>query len=65
MTVVTTIVVYEIDGKKVERLDEAALIIRSHWNDRDRAIIETPDGKKYTIIRSDMDMAITNAGNRR
>jgi hypothetical protein len=62
MTVTTEIQVYEVGGEKTTA-PYPTLKILAHWNDRDRAVIEMPDGKRWTIIREDMNKAISNAGN--
>lgn len=56
------ITVYEIDGK--ESFNHPPLVILSHWNFNERVTIEF-EGKKITVIASDLRKAIENATNTR
>jgi hypothetical protein len=56
----TGITVYEVDGKDaLPSLPD--LKISSHWNWGESVVIETPDGKKYTVIAEELKRAIENA----
>jgi hypothetical protein len=56
---------YEIEGRDMTIIENPSpvLILRSHWNLQDRVEIETPEGRKYTVLIKDVVAALTNAGN--
>ena len=53
--------VYEIDGN--ETVGETVLKVFSHWNWKDRAVLQLGKGRKFTILRQDLITALDNAGN--
>lgn len=58
------IIVYEVDGVKPDvKSDYPRLILRSHRDSSSRVVIETPDGKRYTVMARDLNAALHNATN--
>lgn len=55
--------IFEVDGKKPEDYPPPKLVIESHWNCPNRVVVVLPDGKRFTVIVSDLDAAIRNATN--
>lgn len=66
----SSIKIYEVNGKEtkfsgrtVEELEAPSeLKILSHWNRSDFAVIRV-NGKDYTVVISDLEAALRNAGN--
>ena len=63
MAVETRVDIYETDGTRAIGLGLSAIKVHSHWNDKDFTVIELPDGKKYTVVIRDLEMALQNARN--
>lgn len=59
----TDIPVYEQDGVEVRVLDKPMVQVHSHWNIKSFVVIETPDGKKYTVVADQLERAIRNGTN--
>ena len=59
--VVSSINVYEVDGVEVPR-DLPQIDVSAHWN-RDTLVILTIDGKRHTVVASDLRAAVQNATN--
>ncbi len=59
--VTNEIVIYEVDGRD-DVLNDAKLIVESHWNYNERIVLDY-GGKKITVIASDLEKAISNAKN--
>ena len=57
--------IYEIGGKAPAMHDTPVLIVRSHWNDPLRIVLETETGYCITINAKDLRAAIENAANTR
>ena len=55
----------EIDGHEYKGLpkDEDQLIVRAHWNRESLAVLEF-QGKKITVVISQLQKALVNAGNK-
>ena len=53
--------ILEVDGDVA--VEERTLKVFSHWNYRDRAVLQLGKGKKFTIQRQDLITALDNAGN--
>ena len=61
--VVSEISVYELAGKEAEAGNSwPTILVRSHWNRREMAVIEVA-GQKYTVSITDLQAALENAGN--
>lgn len=60
--VISEVDIYEVDGSEVVGLNRPKINVLSHWNRPDLVILEI-DGKKSTIVATDMEAAITNAKN--
>jgi hypothetical protein len=57
------VTIYEIDGRDFPGApEEHQITVRSHWN-RDAFIELEIEGKRYTVVASDLEAAITNAHN--
>lgn len=54
--------IYEINGVETKELNTKYIPVSSHWNYRDRIVLEIA-GISYTIIASDLHKAIDNAVN--
>jgi len=52
----------EINGKKCE-LDGKKLIVKSHWNESRRVVLEC-ESKNITVLAKDLQAAILNATNK-
>ena len=57
-TVTVRLTVYELDG--ADHYKPGGLIVESHWNDQDRVVLVV-DGKRYTVIASDLADAAERA----
>ena len=55
--------VYEINGVKMIAIPQPTITIRSYWNGDDRVVLEI-DGKSYTLIARELEVAIRNATNK-
>lgn len=62
ITVINEVKVYEIDDKELQPVGDETLVITSHWNSKQRVNIIT-NGRKITVIASDLKTAIENATN--
>jgi hypothetical protein len=62
MKVKNELQVYEQDGKEIKGIEYPIVKIESHWNYKDRVVVEI-DGKKVTLIADDLRRAIDNATN--
>lgn len=62
MTVTNEIQIYETDGKDTPVGVKPMLKIHSHWNRQNFVVIEI-DGKRITVIASQLEKAIQNATN--
>ena len=63
LEVVNRVYVYEVDDKENEvGQSYPKIIISSHWN-RDEFVVIEVGGHSYTVAKSDLRMAIDNAGN--
>jgi len=52
--------VYELDGTATRGLDRPKLLVHSHWNDRCLVVVQTPDGKRFTVSASELNRAVLN-----
>ena len=57
-TVTVRLTVYELDG--ADHYKAGGLIVESHWNDRNRVVLVV-DGKRYTVVASDLADAAERA----
>ena len=55
--------VYEVDGKEIKSLDYPQIKVDSHWNRNEFIVLQSEDGKKYTVCSRDLIAAIENATN--
>ncbi|MBI3938160.1 MAG: hypothetical protein HY323_14375 [Betaproteobacteria bacterium] len=56
--VTVRLTVYELDG--TDHYKPGGLIVESHWNDHDRVVLVV-DGKRYTVVASDLADAAERA----
>lgn len=61
--VINKINCYSINSKDQGDLNLPQLIIRSHWADNTKIIIETPEGQTYEVLAKDILASIVNAEN--
>lgn len=55
--------VYEIDGKDTgPTIDRPVVRVLSHWNANHLVVLDI-DGKRYTVVASNLEAAIKNARN--
>ena len=63
MKITTEITIYEVDGESESGgIGGPKIIVSSHWNHNGvlgLVVLQTPDGKKYTVRRRDMDKALS------
>lgn len=62
MTVTNEIKIYETNGKDTLVGENPMLKINSHWNRQNCVVIEI-DGKRITVVASQLEKAIQNATN--
>ncbi len=58
----SSINVCEQDGEETKGLILPQLVVKSHWNERDKVVLVI-GGHEYTVVGSDLGAAITNAEN--
>lgn len=60
--VVSRVPVFEVDGESTETLkDKPELKVSSHPLKSGMAILEGPDGSKFTVAADDLKVALANA----
>lgn len=65
MKVTNELRVYEVNGQepKWEYPPRPALVIESHWSNRDMVVLTVSEGNSFTLVAADLEMAIRNATN--
>ena len=64
MKVINKIGILEINGQRLTHGDpNPDLIISSHWNYTNRVILKFPNGDSITVLRRQLEKAISNACN--
>jgi len=64
MRVINEINIYEINNKETKVIEKPKVVVKSHWNFKDRFIIEFGDNN-ITVLADDFRRAIDNACNHR
>lgn len=62
MKVVNEINIYEINGEETSAIEKPKVKISSHWNYRDRVVLEFGDNN-ITVLADEFKRAIENACN--